>query len=224
MLALAVKLLFAPVFVIGTYLIQRRFGARWGGISMAVPFILAPILIAIYIEQGSDFLYNSIVGSYAGQIALLFFIAIYTRMAPRFHWSICIVSATSVFLIGVAILSPLINELWVGITLWTIVWSISMKRFVPYDRTTKLPPAPKWDIWLRVASALILIFTITQFAENLGPRLSGAFATYPVMTSIMTTFNHYRFGPNSSIALMHGLLQYIPATSLLILPIAALLI
>jgi len=224
MMALAVKLLFAPVFVIGTYLIQRRFGARWGGISMAVPFILAPILIAIYIEQGSDFLYSSIVGSYAGQIALLFFIAIYTRMAPRFHWLICIFTATSVFLIGVAVLSPLINELWVGIALWTIVWSISMKRFVPYDRTTKLPPAPKWDIWLRVASALLLIFTITQFAENLGPRLSGAFATYPVMTSIMTTFNHYRFGSNSSIALMHGLLQYIPATSLLILPIAALLI
>ena len=224
MLALAVKLLFAPLFVIGIYFIQRKFGARWGGISMAVPFILAPILIAIYIEQGSDFLYSSIVGSYAGQIALLFFIAIYTRMAPRFHWLICIFTATSVFLTGVAVLSPLINELWVGIALWIIIWSISMKRFVPYDRTTKLPPAPKWDIWLRVASALLLIFTITQFAENLGPRLSGAFATYPVMTSIMTTFNHYRFGPNSSIALMHGLLQYIPATSLLILPIAALLI
>ena len=224
MLALSIKLLFAPAFVVGTYLIQRRFGARWGGISMAFPFILAPILIAIYIEQGSDFLYSSIVGSYAGQIALLFFIATYTRMAPRVSWPICIFTATSVFLIGVAILSPLINELWVGIALWIIVWSISMKSFVPYDRTTKLPPAPKWDIWLRVVSALLLIFTITQFAENLGPRLSGAFATYPVMTSIMTTFNHYRFGPNSSIALMHGLLQYIPVTSLLILPLAALLI
>jgi hypothetical protein len=224
MLALAVKLLFAPLFVIGTYLIQRRFGARWGGISMAVPFILAPILIAIYIEQGSDFLYGSIVGSYAGQIALLFFMAIYTRMAPRFSWPICVVSSTSVFLIGVAVLSPLINELWVGIALWIIVWSISLKRFVAYDRSTKLPPAPKWDIWLRVVSALLLIFTITQFAENLGPRLSGAFATYPVMTSIMTTFNHYRFGPNSSTALMHGLLQYLPITSLLILPLTAILI
>jgi hypothetical protein len=145
-------------------------------------------------------------------------------MSPRFNWPICIVASTSVFLIGVAILSPLISDLWVGIALWLIVWAISMKRFVPYDRNAKLPTAPKWDIWLRVASALFLIFTITQFAENLGPRLSGAFATYPVMTSIMTTFNHYRFGQNSSTALMHGLLQYLPATSLLILPLAALLI
>jgi hypothetical protein len=224
MLVLGVKLLFAPLFVIGTYLIQKRFGARWGGISMAVPFILVPILIVIYIEQGSDFLYNSIVGTYAGQIALLFFIATYTRMAPRFSWPICIVSATSAFLIGVAVLSPLITKLWLGIALWMIVWSISMKKFVAYDRNIQLPPAPKWDLWLRVASALFLIFTITQFAENLGPRLSGAFATYPVMTSIMSTFNHYRFGANASIALMHGLTQYIIFTSLVVLPLGALLI
>jgi hypothetical protein len=222
MLVLAVKLLFAPLFVIGTYFIQKRFGARWGGISMAVPFILVPILLVIYLQHGSDFLYNSIVGSYAGQIALLFFIATYTRMAPRFTWPICIAASTSAFLIGVAILNPLIKDLWVGIALWIIIWTISIKKFVPYDRNAKLPPAPKWDIWLRVASALFLIFTITQFAENLGPQLSGAFATYPVMTSIMSTFNHYRFGPNSSTALMHGLLQYLPATSLLILPLAAL--
>ena len=222
MLVLSVKLLFAPLFVIGTYFIQRRFGARWGGISMAVPFILVPILLVIYLQHGSEFLYDSIVGTYAGQISLLCFIATYSRMSPRFNWPICIVASTSVFLIGVAILSPLITNLWVGIALWLIVWTISLKRFVAYDRNAKLPTAPKWDIWLRVASALLLIFTITQFAENLGPQLSGAIATYPVMTSIMTTFNHYRFGPNSSTALMHGLLQYLPATSLLILPLAAL--
>ena len=222
MLVLGVKLLFAPLFVIGTYFIQRRFGARWGGISMAVPFILVPILVVIYLEHGSEFLYDSIVGTYAGQTALLFFIATYTRMSPRFNWPICVITSTAVFLIGVAVLSPLIKDLWVGIAIWLVVWTVSMKRFVHYDRNAKLPPAPKWDIWLRVASALLLIFTITQFAENLGPRLSGAFATYPVMTSIMSTFNHYRFGANSATALMHGLMQYIPATSLLILPIAAL--
>ncbi len=224
MLVLGVKLLFAPLFVIGTYLIQKRFGARWGGISMAVPFILVPILIVIYIQQGGEFLYGSIVGTYTGQIALLFFIATYTRMATRFSWPICIVAATSVFLIGVAVLSPLINKLWEGIALWLIVWAISLKQFVTYDRNTQLPPAPKWDLWLRVASALFLIFTITQFAENLGPRLSGAFATYPVMTSIMSTFNQYRFGPNASIALMHGLTQYLVITTLAVLPLGALLI
>lgn len=224
MLVLAVKLLFAPLFIIFTYIIQKKYGARWGGIFMAVPFIVVPILIVIYLQQGSEFLYGALVGTYAGQIGLLFFITTYTRMAPRFNWPICILSATSAFLVGVAVMSPLINELWVGIVIWLILWSITMKRFVTYDRDTKLPPAPKWDLWLRVASALFLIFTITQFAENLGPQLSGAFAMYPVMTSIMSTFNHYRFGPNASIGLMHGLLKYLSVTTLIVFPLTALLI
>lgn len=224
MLVLGVKLLFAPLFIILTYLIQKKFGARWGGIFMAIPFIVAPILIVIYLQQGSDFLYGSIVGTYAGQIGLIFFIATYTRMAPRFKWPVCITSSTSAFLIGVAIMSPIINNLWVGVALWFVFWAISMKYFVTYDRNTRLRPAPKWDLWLRIASALLLIFTITQFAENLGPQLSGAFAMYPVMTSIMSTFNHYRFGPTASIALLHGLAQYLAATTLIIFPITALLI
>jgi len=40
----------------------------------------------------------------------------------------------------------------------------------------------------------------------------------------MATFNHYRFGQNSSTVLLHGLLQYLPATALLIFPLTALLI
>lgn len=64
-----------------------------------------------------------------------------------------------------------------------------------------------------------LIFTITQFAKDLGPQFSGAFAMYPVMTSIMSTFNHYRFGSNASIALMHGLIQYLVITAIFIFPL-----
>jgi hypothetical protein len=47
---------------------------------------------------------------------------------------------------------------------------------------------------------------------------------YPVMTSIMSTFNHYRFGPNASIGLMHGLLKYLSVTTLIVFPLTALLI
>ena len=224
MLVLGVKLLFAPLFIIFTYLIQKKFGARWGGIFMAVPFVIGPILIVIYLQHGSDFLYGSIVGTYAGQIGLIFFIATYTRMAPRFKWPVCIASSTSAFLIGVAIMSPIINDLWVGVALWFVFWVISMKFFVTYDSKTKLAPAPTWDLWLRVGSALLLIFTITQFAAKLGPQLSGAFAMYPVMTSIMSTFNHYRFGPNASNALLHGLAQYLVVIALFIFPLAAVLI
>jgi len=221
---LAVKLLFAPLFIILTYVIQKRYGARWGGVFMAVPFIVTPILIVIYLDHGRDFFHNAVIGTYAGQIGLLFFIFTYANLAKRKPWLICVVAATTIYLISVFILSPLISNIWVGIGLWLVIWSVLMKTFTNHDRKELLPPAPKWDLWVRIASALALVFAVTGFANQLGPRYSGALAMYPVMTSIMSTFNHYRFGPNASIAMMYGLAQYLIVTALLIFPPLALFV
>jgi len=224
MSTLAVKLLFAPLFIILTYVIQKRYGARWGGIFMAVPFIVTPILIVVYLDHGRDFFHNAVIGTYAGQVGLLFFIFTYTKLAKKNPWPICIAAATSTYLISVFILGPLISNIWVGIALWLLIWSVLMKTFTAHDRKEQLPPAPKWDLWVRIVSALALVFAVTGFASQLGPRYSGAFAMYPVMTSIMSTFNHYRFGANATIAMMHGLAQYLIVTALLIFPPLALFV
>ncbi len=224
MVILAIKLFFAPLFIILTYLIQRKFGARISGAFLAVPFIVLPILGVIYLQQGSQFLDEAIIGTYAGQFGLLLFITTYSHLAIRFPWPICVTAATFAFFVSVTIFGPLIHSLWQGIALWLVAWVVLMKNFVSYDRNSQLPRAPKWDLWLRIASALLLIFTITQFAQDLGAHLSGAFAMYPVMTTIMSTFNHHRFGPNSSIALLHGLTQYLVVAAILIFPLIALLI
>lgn len=224
MSTLAVKLLFAPLFIILTYLIQKRFGARWGGIFMAVPFIVTPILIVVYLDQGRDFFHDAVIGTYAGQVGLLFFIFTYTKLATTRPWPVCIAAATATYLISVLVLGPLISNIWIGIALWFFFWVILMKTFTPHDRKAQLPSAPSWDLWVRIASALALVFAVTGFASQLGARYSGAFAMYPVMTSIMSVFNHHRFGSNAAIALMHGLAQYLIFTSLLFFPPLALFI
>lgn len=99
-----------------------------------------------------------------------------------------------------------------------------LKTFPKCNRAELIPSSTKWDLPLRIASALFLIFTITAFAENLGAQLSGALAMYPVMTSIMSTFNHYRFGSNSSIALLHGLTQYLFVIAFIIFPLMAIIL
>lgn len=224
MLVLLVKLLLAPFFIILTYLIQGKFGPRFGGIFMSIPFIVSPILAVIYLQHGSEFLYEAIIGTYSGQIGLLFFILTYSRLAQKFPWRICILSATSAFLLAVIVFGQLISNLWLGIILWSFLWAILLKNFPSYERNPQLSSTPKWDLWIRIASALTLIITITQFAQDLGPQFSGAFAMYPVMTSIMSTFNHYRYGTDASVALMHGLAQYLFVTTLIIFPFIALLL
>lgn len=127
MLVFSVKLLLAPFFIIFTYLIQTKFGPRFGGIFMSIPFIVAPILLVIYLQYGSEFLYQAIIGTYTGQIGLLLFIAAYSYLAPRFPWFICITAATSVFLLSVMLFGQLINNLWLGIMVWFVLDSFVEK-------------------------------------------------------------------------------------------------
>lgn len=212
---LAVKLFFAPIFIVITSFVQKKYGAKVGGILLAaVPFILTPILIVIYIQEGKDFFHQALISNYAGQIGLLFFILAYARLASRFSWRVSAFGATAAYLTSILILSPLLTNIWVGISLWTLVWIAALKIYPTYDRTVVSHASPWWDILLRIGSALTLIFIITAFANDLGPHFAGALAMYPIMTTVTSTFNHSRFGSRSAIALLHGMTQFLFITAL----------
>ena len=211
---LAVKLFFAPIFVVVTSFVQKKYGAKIGGILLAIPFILTPILIVIYLEEGKDFLHQALIANYAGQIGLLFYILAYARLADRFSWRVSALGATSAYLVSILILSSLLTNLWVGLFLWTLFWFGLLKIYPDYDRTVVSHASPWWDILLRIGSALTLIFIITAFAKDLGPHLAGALAMYPIMTTVTSTFNHGRFGSRSAIALLHGMTQFLFVTAL----------
>lgn len=219
---LAVKLFFAPIFIVITSAVQKKYGARIGGILVAIPFILTPILIVIYLQESKEFFQLALISNYAGQIGLLFYILTYAHLAGRFSWRVCALGSTSAYLISILALSSLITNIWVGLSLWTILWVVVLNLYPKYDRTVVSHASPWWEIIIRITSALSLIFLITAFANDLGPRLSGALAMYPVMTTVMSTFNHGRFGSLSAISLLHGAVQYLFITALF--PVAAYLL
>jgi hypothetical protein len=219
---LAVKLFFAPIFIVITSFVQKKYGARIGGILLAIPFILTPILIVMYLQEGKDFFHHALIANYAGQIGLLFYILTYARLAGRFSWKVSALGATSAYLSSILILSSLLTNVWMGLALWTPIWVMLLKIYPAYDRTVVSHASPWWDILMRIGSALTLIFIITAFANDLGPRLAGALAMYPIMTTVTSTFNHSRFGSRSAIALLHGMTQFLFVTALF--PIAAYLL
>lgn len=214
MLILAIKLFFAPTFIVIVSFMQKKYGARVGGVFVSMPFILAPILMVIYLQEGKIFFLDAIVANYGGQVGILMFIFAYSHLASRFSWPISILGATSAYLISIFSLSPVITQVWVGLGLWVIVWIFVLKTYPSYDRTFVSHASPWWEIVLRIGSAVTLIFVITFFAADLGPDLSGALAMYPIMTTVVSTFNHGRFGSVSAIALLHGMSQYLWVTAL----------
>ena len=216
---LAIKLLLAPIFIAFAYVVQRKYGPKVGGIFVAIPFIATPILLVIYFEQGIEFFHQAIIGTYAGQIGVLIYIFIYTHLARKRSWQICFTVATVSFLLIAPILSAYLTNFWIAITLWLAVWVILQRTAVPFDKGAVLPQSPKWDLPMRILSALALIFIVTGFSQVLGANLSGALAMYPVMTSIMSSFNHARFGANSAIAFLNGLGTYLVFVGVFFFPL-----
>lgn len=219
MLTLAIKVLFAPIFIVFAYAIQKKYGPKVGGIFVAIPFIAAPIMLVIYFEHGAEFLHKAILGSYAGQAGVLIYIYVYTHLARSCTWPICFAASTLSYLIAAPILSAVIPNIWVAIAVWLAVWVILQRTAAPFDKDATLPISPKWDLPMRIISALALIFLVTGFSQTLGASLSGALAMYPVMTSIMSSFNHARFGANSAIAFLNGLGTYLVFVGAIFFPL-----
>lgn len=219
MLILGIKALLAPIFICFTYIIQKKYGPKVGGIFVAIPFIATPILLVIYFERGVSFFHQAIVGTYAGQIGVLVYIFVYTHLAQTKSWRFCFTLATICYLLLAPILSDLLTNFWIAILLWLGVWILLQRTAVPFDKHAVLPIAPKWDLPMRIVSALTLIFLVTGFSHLLGPNLSGALAMYPVMTSIMSSFNHARFGANSAIAFLNGLGTYLVFVGIFFFPV-----
>lgn len=214
MTILAIKLFLAPIFIVITSAVQKKYGARFGGILVSIPFILTPILIVMYLQEGKEFFHHAIIANYAGQVGILVYIFVYARMASKFSWQISAIGSTIAYLVAILALIPILKNVWMGLAIWTLVWLVVLKTYPVYDRTVSSHASPWWEILLRIGSALTLIILITSFAGQLGPRLSGALAMYPVMTTVMSTFNHGRFGARSAIALLHGMSQYLFVTAL----------
>ena len=215
---LAIKLFLAPIFIASAYFIQKKYGPKIGGIFVAIPFIATPILLVIYFQHGKEFFHQAIIGTYAGQVGVLIYIFVYTHLAQKINWVICFSTATVCYLILAPLLAALLTNFWVAILVWLVVWAFLQLTAISFNKDAAFPIAPKWDLPMRIFSALTLIFLVTGFSQILGPHLSGALAMYPVMTSIMSSFNHARFGANSAIAFLNGLGTYLIFVGLIFFP------
>jgi len=81
--------------------------------------------------------------------------------------------------------------------------------------------APKPDLWLRMATASIMVVTLTGVARMLGPTRSGILSAFPAYTTILAVFSH-RHGAASAIQTLKGVTVglYTAAVFLLVLSLS----
>ena len=204
-MVLLLKLTLAPLLVALATLVARRWGPKVGGIVVGLPLSTGPIFLFLAIDQGLGFAERACIGILFGLVGLAAFALVYTAVSRYAGWGVSIILAVvAFFLVSASVGSyTLTGAIEAAIAAYAAL--ILAAWLIPRSRVgaTRLA-SPWWDIWFRMIAAATLTLAITAAAERLGPTFSGIVGTYPVVSTVATTFTHHRFGRDAAIAMVRG--------------------
>ena len=202
---LVLKLVVTPALIAGATLAGRRWGHVVSGWLVGLPLTSAPVAFFLAVEQGRTFAAASALGSLAGAVAEVAFSVAYAAIARRHGWVSALTAGSAAFLVVGAVLQRTPLGLFL-LTVVTIVVLVFGLLAVPTPRTVAVVPSrPAWDLVARIVVATAVVLAITESAPELGPRLSGILATFPVYAATLAVFAH-RVDPPSAIRVVRGLM------------------
>jgi hypothetical protein len=215
MSVLIVKVLLAPMFVMGTSLTARRFGARIGGLVGGLPVVAGPILLVFALSHGSAFAANAAAGTLLGIVSLATFIVVYARLAGLLRWGASLVVGWGAFFAMTGVLSVISIGSDAALVVVLIALVLTLLA-VPYAEGNRLSAArvPAWDLPLRGLSALVLVLALTALASQLGAKLSGLLAPFPVIASVLAVFTHACHGEEDLLRIMRAFVMGLVAYAL----------
>lgn len=213
---LALKIFLSPLLMLIVTFLQSRQSAKAGGRFMGWPLVTGPIIFIIFLQEGAAFAAKTAHGALLGQISLIAFAWSYALVALRAPWYIAIACATVTFIGSVYLVSLIHVPLWLTFLSLILALYLVNKFWPKYEPVTTPLSSPRWELHLRIALVITLVFVLSEFSQTLGPSLTGGFSTYPVIATILGVFNHKRFGANAAISLHHGLMQRLYITSIIL--------
>ena len=161
-------------------------------------------MLFLAIDQGLDFAERATVGILFGLVGVAAFALAYTITSRRGQWLASLSLAAIAFFTASAAASQMpADVLGAGVTAYATLLAVVALVGRPQPQAVKLP-SPWWDIWFRMAAAAFLTLAITAAADRLGPLLSGIIGTYPVVTTVVTTFTHHQLGREAAVAMMRS--------------------
>jgi len=207
---LLLKLTLSPLFICGVTLAARRWGMGIGGWLASMPVNGGPILLFFALEQGEAFAAEAAAFTLVSIMGVAAFSLVYAWMARRFHWGWCLAWAWTAFFGSMYLLRAW--HLLLLPMLSSAVGSLLVARFLlpALRRDHDHPAATRWDLPLRLLTAVALVLALTYLADMLGPRWSGLLTAFPIASTVVAGFAHARQGGDAVIVFYRGMLAGMP--------------
>ena len=210
------KIIIGPLVVLSVTYLQRNFGDRFGGWLIGLPITTGPFILIISIQEGIAFGGHTTRGILLGQIALIAFCWSYAFAALRTPWYTAITVGTVTCLLVGFVVTQISVSIWVSTPALVVIWLIAMKFWPSSENSAQKIAPPRWELPVRVIVTLTLLFSLSALAPHVGAKVAGALSTYPVIASVLGSFNQRRFGPSATVATLRGLMQTLPITMAII--------
>lgn len=200
---LALKLVLVPALMGGISLAARRWGNRVAGFLSAFPVVAGPILLVLALEHGAAFAAQAARSTLAAVLAMMAFCLIYVRLASRCGPLLSTVGAFLAYALAIILLYRLVMPdaaltLMVIAALLLAPWLVAPSNVAPAG-------VGRCAIVLRMLASVVLVMLVTSLSAMLGASLSGLFAMFPVMASVLLIGTHLQHGSAQAAACLRGM-------------------
>ncbi len=205
-MTLVLKLLLAPLLVVGSSLAGRRWGPGVTGLLVALPVVAGPILLITYLEHGPAFVARAASASLLGLVSLAAFAVVFARVGRVRGW------AGSVLLSWLVCLSLDLALSFAPVPVWgalglALAAAWGGLRLLPAPGEARPVTLPWWDLPARAVVTAGLVLAVTAAAGRLGPDLTGVLAPFPTALSVVAVFALAQGGPPAAVATTRGVLR-----------------
>ncbi|HKD83047.1 MAG TPA: hypothetical protein VKH81_25385 [Candidatus Angelobacter sp.] len=215
---LLVKIIIAPVLIGLVSLAGRKWGPGIAGWLLGLPLNSGPILLFLLLQEGHGFASAAAVGSLLGIIAWAAFGLVYALCCPKLSWWASMLAGWA----GYAIVAFMLLPVHIGVV-WSFVLVVGalagiLLAFPRPSQDDPVLPRRKYELWLRMITATIMVVTLTAVAKAMGPQRSGILTAFPAYTTIIAVFSHHQ-SASSAIRVLRGVTMglYTAATFFLVL-------
>ena len=203
---LALKLTIVPLLIAAITFAGHRWGPAVSGWLAGLPVVAGPVLFFIAIEHGPAFAATAAIGTLAGVAGAVAFAIAYAWVATRFAWPTSFGCGLAAYFSVVAVLNLIAPPLYLAALVSVGSLLVGPRLFPRTSSKAVIVVSSYAEVACRMLAGAALVVLVTHFAANLGPNLSGLFAVFPVITSVLAVFSHRYSGYGCTVLLLRGLL------------------
>ena len=193
-MTLALKIFLAPLMITLATIIGRRWGPALSGWLIGFPFTSGPVSFILASQYDANFAAQAAIGTLAGQLCVLTFCLVYSFAALKFACPISLLLSLIAYFCVVVLGYGMKLSIFPTFLIVLVVTLLVIRLIPSQSLTSHLHQPPAWDIPARVLIAALFVFTLTTFADWLGPHLSGLIAPFPIYGIVLTVFAHLQQG------------------------------